>query len=119
MIHPNTAAKSGARLETRSVLAVEVLVSASMKQVNIIAHIQPENKPGQPIDLTVENKFFFCTKTIIMATVMAQKRLRQNVTSKLFALSKWRVNTPAILQQKQHTTKVTIALVFTEECPDA
>jgi hypothetical protein len=110
---PRMAANNGERLETNNVFAVDVLVRANIKHVNIVAHRQPENRPGQPMDLIVVNKFFFWTKTMMIATVIAQKMLRQKVTSKLLAASKWRVKTPAMLQQKQQPTKVKIAFVFT------
>jgi hypothetical protein len=46
---------------------------------------------------------------------MAQKKLRQKVTSKLLAVSKWRVKTPATLQQRQQKTsvKADFTLMFT------
>jgi hypothetical protein len=48
----STAAKSGATLPATSVRPVVVRVSASMKQVNIVAHNAPDRSPSQPVAAT-------------------------------------------------------------------
>ncbi len=42
------AVSSGAIARTTRVLATVVMVSATMKQVNMTAHITPDTRPGQP-----------------------------------------------------------------------
>ena len=44
----SSAVSSGAIARTISVLAVEVSVSATMKQINIVAHMHPEISPARP-----------------------------------------------------------------------
>ena len=44
--HARNAVVSGATARTISVFAVDVSVSASMKQTNIVAHIAPDSSPG-------------------------------------------------------------------------
>ena len=50
--HASTVAKSGDSAFTIRVLAVEVKVSAIMKQVNMVAHIAPEMSPASPLART-------------------------------------------------------------------
>ena len=46
--HASTAVSSGETASTIRVLAVDVSVSASMKQTNIVAHMQPDSSPACP-----------------------------------------------------------------------
>ena len=93
-------AKRGESELTINVFAVVVNVSAIMKQVNITAHISPEIAPPLPLARTYPTvparPRAYTNQTI---SVSAQKKLRQNVTSKLLALSRWRVKTPAMLHK--------------------
>ncbi len=78
--HARNAVVSGATARTISVFAVDVSVSASMKQTNIVAHIAPDSSPGPParrIEPTKSRR----TKSRNPATVSAAKKLRQNVIS--------------------------------------
>ena len=50
--HAKSVAKRGESALTISVFAVDVNVSAIMKQVNIVAHMKPEIKPGFPLART-------------------------------------------------------------------
>ena len=82
-----------------------VSVSAIMKQVNITAQHRPKSgqiaAAGAHVGRAGTRRAAYTNHTI---SVMAQNRLRQKVTSKLFAPSRWRVKTPAMLHMKAAST---------------
>ena len=85
-------------------LATVVRVTASMKHVNIVQNMSPETIPGQPDARTTAHASRPRVQTRIAAIEIAANRLRQNVTSQLWALSRRRATSPAMLQSTLATT---------------
>ena len=88
---------SGAIAKVTSTLATVVSVMATMKAVNITAQHTPETHSGQRPRSTSRHQP--APRIAVSATVSAStvNALRQNVTSKARAASRWRVTTPAML----------------------
>ncbi len=76
----SNAVVSGATASTINVLAVDVSVSASMKQVNIVAHIAPDTSPAIPARRSEPAKSRR-TNSRNPPTNIAANTLRQNVIS--------------------------------------
>ena len=80
-----------------STLATLVSVSATMKAVNITLQHRPESqKRGCRHGASGRRPPRPCNNGRITSSDSAVKKLRQNVTSKLRACSRWRVTTPAV-----------------------
>ena len=98
-IQARNAVSKGETLITISVLATVVMVSAIMKQQNITHHISPETRPGLPSRRSTASAWPRCCQASAAATNRAANTLRQKVTSKPCAFSRWRVSTPAMLHK--------------------
>ena len=86
------------------VLATLVRVSATMKLVYIVAQHRPENQITRLPARMSRHSAAPRRGTSSTSNVSALNRLRQKVTSKLRAASRWRVTTPAMLQNRVTTT---------------
>jgi hypothetical protein len=79
-----------------STLATLVMVSATMKAVNITLQQAPESHKAQPAWRIFANTARPWKKGRITSSDSTVKKLRQKVTSKLCACSRCRVTTPAM-----------------------
>ena len=92
----SSAVNSGAVAITTSTFATVVIVIATMKAVNITLQHTPDNHRGQPPWRILEKTTRPWKKGRITSSDSTVKKLRQKVTSKLRACSRWRVTTPAM-----------------------
>ena len=89
---------------TTSTLATVVSVSATMKAVYITAQHRPENQITRSPARMSRNSARPRSGSSRSSRVRALNRLRQKVTSKLRAASRWRVTTPAMLHSSVTST---------------
>jgi len=79
-----------------STLATVVSVSASMKAVNITLQHRPDSHKERPPRRMRPKTSRPWNSGRITSSDSTVKKLRQNVTSKLRACSRWRVTMPAV-----------------------
>ena len=98
-----SAVSRGPMAMVTNTFATVVKVKATMKAVNMIAQHRPANHITRGDCHTVRHSDGPRKIVNAMIKLRALKKLRQKVTSKLAAASRWRVTTPAMLQSKVTT----------------
>ena len=102
-LRANSAVTSGASAIVISTLATLVSVNATMKAVNITAQQMPEIQTLRGQSGSCRHMVRLRIAPSARVSVRALKKLRQNVTSKLRAASRWRATTPAMLHSRVTT----------------
>ena len=92
----NSAVSSGATAMVTSTRATPVIVSATMKAVNMVAQHSPASQNARRRHGKRANTPGPCHSGRITSSASTVKKLRQNVTSKPCAACNWRVTTPAV-----------------------
>jgi hypothetical protein len=99
-----SAVSSGPVAIATSTLATLVRVSATMKAVYMVAQHRPENQITRRPARMSRNSAVPRSGSSTTSSVSVLNRLRQKVTSKLRAASRWRVTTPAMLHSSVAST---------------
>ena len=105
----NSAASSGATLMVTSTLATVVSMMATMKAVYITLQHSPLAHSGQPPVAMRCHRPAPRIQPSAISSASALNALRQKVTSKLRADSRWRVSAPAMLHRKVTSSIVATA----------
>ncbi|MNV51373.1 hypothetical protein D3C71_1434180 [compost metagenome] len=92
----NSAVSSGPTAIVTSTLATGMSTSATMNAVNITLQHTPEIHSARPLWRMEANTALPCSAGRMTSSDSSVKKLRQKVTSKLAACSRWRVTTPAM-----------------------
>ncbi len=91
-----SAVSSGPAAMVTSTLATGISRMATMKAVNITPQHRPDTQSARPPRRTAANTARPCSTGRMTSSAATVNRLRQKVTSKLRAASRWRVTTPAM-----------------------